>query len=210
MVSEPPPSDVWVVRHVAYGTLAARRRIVLELHACCAPASWWWADVATTQPLLELARRAPVADWTVGSNAGSLALGAQLFAAAADRAAYAELLARTAPAAAAKLRSSPSAGTALPWPVVSEELSRVYERHLPADMPLRTALSWHAAWLTGIIDGSPQPAVPGMTPLAALVIRAAHVQVVRLRGPEYAGDLQGEVDAVRELGRSYPCDVTPG
>jgi hypothetical protein len=132
--------------------------------------------------------------------AESLALQAG-FADAADRASYAELLAQTAPAAADSLRMAWADSMPTPWSVVGEELGRLYEQLLPSDVPRAAALSWHATWLERVV-GDPlqtcEPPAP-LTRLTALIIRAAHVQIVRLRGGGNADDLQREIQLVREL-----------
>jgi hypothetical protein len=199
----------WEAFQLAYDSPRERCERLLACAQRLGARRWLWADVGAATPLIEVCVPSPTSASTLRNapgvsrvEGGPLILQPRLFPLGRVPDWFAPVLAETGLRALSALAADPEQPVA--WSVVRAELRRLYAQRVP-DVGARVrALAWQERWLS-----APTPAVvanPSAEHVhAALVARAAHIQVVRLRGP--SAPLSEEAELIREL-RQTVCHAS--
>jgi hypothetical protein len=190
----------WTAFQVVYDSPRERCERLLACGRRLGARRWLWADVGAAT-LLEVGVPSPTsasmlhdAPGASRVEGGPLILQPRLFPLGRVPDWFAPVLAETGLRALSALAADP--GQPVAWTVVGAELRRLYAQLVPDVDERVRAVAWHERWLS-----ASTPAVIANPPAehvhAALVARAAHIQVVRLRGP--SAPRSEETELIREL-----------
>lgn len=201
----------WEAFQLAYDLPQGRCERLVACAQCLGVHPWFWVDVDGATPLLEIGVRSHVSAARLRDAAGvsrveggPRALQPRLFPLGLVPEWFAPLLAQTGLSALSALVANPE--EPVPWIVVSAQLRQLYGQLIPDAGERAEALAWYERWLS-----SPTPAVvanPSAECIhAVLVARAAHIQVVRLRGP--STPREEEAQLIRDLLNCRPMRASP-
>jgi hypothetical protein len=191
----------WEAFQLAYESPRQRCERLLACARRLGARRWLWADVGAAIPLIELGVSSPSgasklhdAPGVRRVKGGPLILQPRLFPLGRVPAWFAPVLAETGSRALSTLAADP--GRPVAWSVVGAELRWLYTRLVPDVCERVRALAWYERWLSA--DTPVVVANPSAEHIhAALVARAAHIQVLRLRGP--SAPPSEETALIREL-----------
>ena len=197
----PMTDAAWQAFELAYEHPRERCERLLSCAGLLGDERWLWVDLGGPRPLVEIAARSParLAQLRevpgVGPAGGApRVLQPSLFPLGRVPGWFVPLLADSGLRALSLLAADP--GRPVSWELVGAELRWLYARRLPDAGGQARALAWYERWLS---RASPARVVrPSAEQVhAAVLARAAHVQVLRLRGP--AASRAAEIELIRGL-----------